>query len=149
MRRASGEVGAVTGESPSSTALSSNVDEAEPVPALETLSRREAPAAKGDVWVGEPDRPRVEMDMRRPVCVLAAAEAIGPGKAEVPVALVGERPKMLVKGCPGEKEARRSRDVAMAGVDGVMLSPDMMTWTGVLVGGMVFNEQCSLLLGVL
>lgn len=78
MRRAKGEAGAVTGPSPSSMTLSSRP--AEPVPALEMLSRLEAAEPKGDVWVGDvPDRPRVEMDMRRRVWALAAALAIGPG----------------------------------------------------------------------
>lgn len=67
MRRANGDDGAVTGESPSSIALSSSVVVVVPVPMLEMLSRRDlAEGAKGEVWVGEqPERPSVEMDMRR------------------------------------------------------------------------------------
>ena len=117
----------MTGESPSSIALSSVLAEA--APALDTLSRRGAPVANGDVWVGEPDSPSVEMDMRRPCCwaLAAAAVAMGPGKPEVVFALVGERPNRLVNACPGEKDARRSRSrvVGMAGVEEFVLSDDM------------------------
>ncbi len=125
MRRASGETGEFAGASPSSTALSSNM--AELVPALETLSRREAAAAvKGDVCVGEhPDRPSVEMDTRRLLCALAAAAVMGPGKADVPATgLAGVRAKMLVKAWPGENDARLSRAWPVV-PDGGLLSLDM------------------------
>lgn len=109
IRRARGVVGAVTDNpSPSSSMTLSSI--AVPlVPALETLPRLEASAVKGEVWVGEvPDRPSVEMDTRRRLCTLAAAVAIGLGKAAVPaVALVGERLNRPVKVWPGVKEPRR------------------------------------------
>lgn len=108
MRRASGDVvvGDVDAASPSSMTLSSTL--VDPVPALEMLPRRDAPGGKGDVWGGElPDRPRVEMDMRRRVWALAAAVAMGLGKAGGgPTVeeglLVGERPNRPFHAWPGE-----------------------------------------------
>jgi hypothetical protein len=81
------------GPSSSSIALSSKDSE----PAVETLPRR-APNVKGVDWVGDvPDKPRVEIDMRRRWSWTAAV-VIGPGKGAVgaPDVLL-DRPKMLVK----------------------------------------------------
>ena len=80
IRRAKGVVGELlAGASPSSMALSSAPGDAEAV--LEQLSWRPRRLPKGEVWVGEPERPRVEMDMRRRwwAWALAAAAAMGPG----------------------------------------------------------------------
>ena len=61
MRRVKGVVGALRpGPSSSSIALSSRASE----PAVETLPRR-APKGNGEAWVGDPDNPSVEIDMRR------------------------------------------------------------------------------------
>jgi hypothetical protein len=61
IRRAKGVVGALRpGPSSSSMAFSSNDSE----PAVEMLPRR-ALNGNGDVCVGEPDKPSVEIDMRR------------------------------------------------------------------------------------
>jgi len=94
MRRANGVVGLLrAGPSSSSMAFSSKESE----PAVDTLPRR-PPKVKGVDWVGEvPDKPRVEIDMRRRWSC-AAAVVIGPGKGAVgpPDALL-DRPKMLLK----------------------------------------------------
>lgn len=65
-RRANGDVGPGNA-SPSSMAFSSMLgDEAiEAEPLLEALSRL---AMKGEGWLGDPDRPTVERDMRRRCC---------------------------------------------------------------------------------
>ena len=66
---------------------------------VETLPRR-GPKANGVVWVGEePDKPRVEMDMRRRWSC-AAAVVIGPGPGNGAVGtpdVLLDRPKMLLK----------------------------------------------------
>ena len=65
-RRANGVVGAVLGAaSPSSMAFSSIEGDPEPEAPLEKLSPLILALVKGDVWVGEPERPRVEMDILR------------------------------------------------------------------------------------
>jgi predicted secreted protein len=63
---------------------------------------------KGDVWLGDPDRPRVEMDMRRRwlAWALAAAAAMGPWKV-ADDELLGDRPKMPANVWPGANDARR------------------------------------------
>lgn len=64
MRRANGDVGdSLRGTSPSSIALSSI--EAEGDVLRELLSCRPLRLAKADAWVGEPERPRDVMDIRR------------------------------------------------------------------------------------
>ena len=94
MRRANGVVGLLrAGPSSSSIAFSSKESE----PAVETLPRR-PPKVKGVDWVGDvPDKPRVEIDMRRRWSC-AAAVVIGPGKGAVgaPDELL-DRAKMLLK----------------------------------------------------
>lgn len=111
-RRANGEDGESTGgPSQSSTALSS-IDADGDMP-LETLSCLARTPAKADVCVGEPERPRDVIDIRRRcwAWTLAAAVAIGLGYSGSPLALfVGDRPKSSVSFCPGEKEARRVDD---------------------------------------
>lgn len=66
-------------------------------PAVDTLPRR-APNGNGLCWVGEvPDRPSVEMDMRRRWSC-AAAVVMGPGNGAVgPPEVLLDRPKMLLK----------------------------------------------------
>ena len=96
IRRANGVAGVEGGAepSPSSMTFSSKVGEPEREPVLDMLSRRVTPEPNGEVWVGdEPERPRVVMDIRRRFCAFAAAVAMEPGKAEVPLALAGDRPK--------------------------------------------------------
>ena len=62
--RANGDEGVVLGAaSPSSIALSST--HGEPEPPLDTLSCRALPLGNVETWVGEPDRPSDEIDMRR------------------------------------------------------------------------------------
>jgi len=93
-RRVKGVVGWLRpGPSSSSIAFSSMESE----PAVETLPRR-APKGNGVVWVGEvPDKPSVEMDMRRRWSC-AAALVIGPGNGAVgPPEVLLDRPKILVK----------------------------------------------------
>ena len=64
IRRANGVAGVLAVlASPSSIALSSIPGEPELV--LETLSWRPLKLPNGEVWVGEPDKPNVEMDIRR------------------------------------------------------------------------------------
>ncbi|KAI9814088.1 MAG: hypothetical protein M1832_005976 [Thelocarpon impressellum] len=129
MRRAKGVVGteADVGAAPSPSSMTFSSTAGGPEPALDMLSRREAaePGPKGEVWVGEvPERPSVVMDMRRRLWALAAADAMEPGKAEVPPALLGDRPKRPEKGWPGEKEARRGK-VGEGGLGGGVLSAGM------------------------
>lgn len=93
MRRANGVVGAERPTmSSSSIALSSMASEL----AVETLPR--LPNGKGAPCVGDvPDKPSVEMDIRRRWSC-AAAVVIGPGNGDVgPPALLLDRPKMLLK----------------------------------------------------
>ena len=110
MRRAKddGVVGEALGSaSPSSIAFSlTEVDGELLLPKLLCLFLM---LAKDDGWVGEPDSPREAMEVRRRcwAWALAAAVAIGPGYADVPLALGGERPKSSESFWPGEKEARR------------------------------------------
>ena len=80
MRRTKGEAGGGPA-SPSSMTFSSSVavpTEEDVEPTLVLLSRR---ARKGDVCVGDPERPSVVRDIRRRfwACALAAADVIGPG----------------------------------------------------------------------
>jgi hypothetical protein len=93
IRRVKGVVGALRpGPSSSSIAFSSKESE----PAVETLPRR-PPNVNGDDCVGDvPDKPSVEIDMRRRWSC-AAAVVMGPGKGAVgaPEVLL-ERPKMLL-----------------------------------------------------
>lgn len=94
MRLTNGDVGGELAASPSSIALSSMESDGELLlPKLVRLFR--ACAEKEFVCeVGEPPRPRV-MDVRR-LCwawALAAAVAMGPGYAVVPLVVGGERPK--------------------------------------------------------
>lgn len=64
MRRANGDDGdSPRGTSPSSTAFSS-MEAVGEVP-REPLSGRALRLAKADAWVGEPERPRDVMDIRR------------------------------------------------------------------------------------
>lgn len=65
MRRTNGVVGLLrAGPSSSSIAFSSMESD----PAVEMLDRR-PPKGKGEIWEGEvPDRPRVEIDIRRRFC---------------------------------------------------------------------------------
>jgi hypothetical protein len=64
---------------------------------------------KGEVWLGEPDSPKAETDMRRRwwAWALAAAAAMGPGKADTPPPAVGERPNISVSFWPDTKDERR------------------------------------------
>jgi hypothetical protein len=115
MRRAKGVVGALRpGESSSSIALSSMESDR----SVETLPRR-PPKPKGLDCVGEvpaPDRPRVEIDMRRRWS-WEAAVVMGRGKGPVgaPDVLL-ERPNMLLKVCV-VKEPRRGRPETSLGLD--------------------------------
>ncbi|KAI9772254.1 MAG: hypothetical protein M1840_001003 [Geoglossum simile] len=124
MRRAKGEAGGGPVASPSSMTFSSSVtvpmDDVEPT--LVLLSRR---ARKGDVCVGDPDKPSVVKDIRRRfwACALAAADVIGPGYAEVAFAPeAGVRTKSSEKVWPGENDARRRCD----GDGGESFSLDMV-----------------------
>lgn len=112
MRRAKGVVGLLrAGPSSSSMAFSSMESE----PAVETLPRR-APNEKGLACVGEvPDRPRVEMDMRRRWSWTAAV-VMGPGNGAVGAAevLLDLPPKILLKVC-WVTELRRCR-LSMGGL---------------------------------
>lgn len=64
IRRANGEVGDPLGAgSPSSTAFSSIDVDGEPP--LETLSCRALACANAEDWVGDPDKPKDVMDIRR------------------------------------------------------------------------------------
>ena len=96
MRRVKGVVGLLRPEaSSSSIAFSSMESEL----AVETLPRRAvAVKPKGDTWLGEvPDRPSVEIDMRRRWS-LAAAFVMGPGNGVVgPPDVLLDRAKMLLK----------------------------------------------------
>jgi hypothetical protein len=89
--------------SPSSTALSST-PVGEPDPLLDELPWRDLIALNGEVCVGEPERPMVEIDMRRRCCACAAA-AMGPGYAVVPV---GDFPRSSLSEVPGITEALRA-----------------------------------------
>jgi len=105
MRRANGVVGALRpGLSSSSMAFSSIESER----SVETLPRR-PPNVKGAACVGEvPDKPSVEMDIRRRWS-WAAAVVIGPGKGAVGAPdVLFDRPKMLLKVWV-VKEPRRGR----------------------------------------
>lgn len=111
MRRAKGVVGALRpGPSSSSIAFSSMESE----PAVETLPRR-PPNANGVDWVGDvPDKPSVEIDMRRRWSC-AAAVVIGPGKGAVGVPdVLLDRPKMLLNVWE-VKEPRRGLDEGSLG----------------------------------
>lgn len=63
---------------------------------------------------------------------MAAAVAMGPGYAEVPLPLGGERPKSSESFWPGEKEARRS-DVAVGVGGGEFSLLDIENVPGVVV----------------
>lgn len=65
-RRANGELGAALGDVPSvsSVTASSELGAFDPHE-LDRLPWRKARLPKADVWVGEPDSPRVVMDSRR------------------------------------------------------------------------------------
>jgi len=106
IRRAKGVVGALRpGPSSSSMAFSSMESE----PAVETLPRR-PPNVNGVDWVGDvPDKPSVEIDMRRRWSC-AAAVVMGPGKGAIgaPDVLL-DRPKMLLNVWE-VKETRRGLD---------------------------------------
>jgi len=120
MRRANGVVGLLrAGPSSSSIAFSSKESE----PAVETLPRR-PPKVKGVDWVGDvPDKPRVEIDMRRRWSC-AAAVVIGPGKGAVgaPDELL-DRAKMLLKVWV-VNEPRRGFADSLAGL--LSLLPDIV-----------------------
>jgi hypothetical protein len=122
MRRANGVVGLLrAGPSSSSIAFSSKESE----PAVETLPRR-PPNVKGVDWVGDvPDKPRVEIDMRRRWSC-AAAVVIGPGKGAVgaPDELL-DRPKMLLKVWV-VNEPRRGFADSLGGL--LSLLPDIVRW---------------------
>ncbi len=132
MRRTKGVVGLLrAGPSSSSIAFSSKESE----PAVDMLPRR-PPKVKGVDWVGDvPDKPRVEIDMRRRWS-WAAAVVIGPGKGAVgaPDVLL-DRPKMLLKVWV-VKEPRRGFADSFGGV--VSLLPDIVRCGFVRrLGGMV------------
>jgi hypothetical protein len=64
-RRAKGELGVAPGEDPSvSSATASSLFGTDPNE-LDRLPRRKARLPKVEVWVGEPDSPRVVIDSRR------------------------------------------------------------------------------------
>lgn len=92
MRRVYGVVGLLRpGPSSSSMALSSIESER----SVEMLARR-PPNPKGEFWVGDvPDKPRVEIDIRRR-CSCGAA-ALGAGKGAVGAAVLLGRPKSAVR----------------------------------------------------
>lgn len=94
-------------------------------PAVETLPRR-PPNVNGVDWVGDvPDKPSVEIDMRRRWSC-AAAVVIGPGNGAVgaPDVLL-DRPKMLLNVWE-VKEPRRGLDADSSG--GLLsLLADMVT----------------------
>jgi hypothetical protein len=123
IRRAKGVVGALRpGPGPSSSSIAFSSMESEP--AVETLPRR-PPNVKGVDWVGDvPDKPSVEIDMRRRWSC-AAAVVIGPGNGAVgaPDVLL-DRPKMLLNVWE-VKEPRRGLDADSLG--GLLsLLPDMV-----------------------
>ena len=96
MRRAKddGDVGEALGSaSPSSMAFSLTEVDGELL--LPKLLCRFLIFANDEGWVGEPDSPREAIEVRRRcwAWALAAAVAIGPGYADVPLALGGDRPK--------------------------------------------------------
>lgn len=112
MRRAKGVLGVLrAGPSSSSMALSSMESE----PAVETLPRL-ALKGNGEVWLlGEaPERPSVEMDMRRRWSWAPVLMALGKGAVGAPVTLLDLAPKMEVKVC-WVKEPRRFRAWPSAG----------------------------------
>jgi hypothetical protein len=122
MRRANGVVGVLrAGPSSSSIAFSSKESE----PAVDTLPRR-PPKVKGVDWVGEvPDKPSVEIDMRRRWSC-AAAVVIGPGKGAVgPPDVLLDRPKMLLKVWV-VKEPRRGLAGSLGGL--LSLGLDIVGW---------------------
>jgi len=94
MRRTKGVVGALrAGASSSSMALSSMASEF----AVETLPR--LTKGKAAPWVGDvPDKPSVEMDIRRRWSCAALAIGLGNGDVGLPEVLF-DRPKMLLKVC--------------------------------------------------
>jgi hypothetical protein len=86
-------------EGSSSSSIALSLIESEP--AVETLPRR-APKGKGEDCVGEvPDRPRVEIDMRRRwSCAVPVVIALGKGAVGAPLAkLLDLPPKIDVKVC--------------------------------------------------
>ncbi len=109
------------GPSSSSIAFSSKESE----PAVDTLPRR-PPKVKGVDWVGEvPDKPSVEIDMRRRWSC-AAAVVIGPGKGAVgPPDVLLDRPKMLLKVWV-VKEPRRGLAGSLGGL--LSLGLDIVGW---------------------
>jgi hypothetical protein len=111
MRRVKGLFGLLR-ERPSSSSMALSSMDSER--SVETLLRR-PPQAKGDACVGElPDRPRVEMDMRRRWSWTEAV-VMGPGKGPggPPVALgLLVRPKIELKVCV-VKEPRRARSAEL------------------------------------
>jgi len=91
-----------------SSSIASSSTCGEPDPELEMLPRRRGGLPNGEAWVGEEvDKPKVVIDMLRRCWALAAAVAIGFGKAFVGggdcPALLG-REKSPEKAWPGEKE---------------------------------------------
>lgn len=79
---------------------------------LERLSRLMVRLLNGDDCGGEPDKPRVVMEVRRRWfdCALAATEVIGLGNVAVAAWLPPELPdfaKSSESEAPGEKDARR------------------------------------------
>lgn len=87
---------------------------------METLPRR-PPNENGVDWVGDvPDKPRVEMDMRRRWSC-AAAVVMGPGKGAVgaPVVLL-DRPKMLLNVWEVKEPRRGLAGVSLGGLLSVL-----------------------------
>jgi hypothetical protein len=110
-------------------AFSSNDSE----PAVEILPRL-ALNGNGDVCVGEPDKPSVEIDMRRRwSCAAAVVMGPGNGAVGVPVVLLG-RPKMLLNAWV-VKEPRRFLAASLGGVVEV-LSPLL---EDIVQGGIFFE----------
>lgn len=115
------------GASPSSKGLSST----EPEFALEMLSVRGRPGVKGEVWLGEPERPIVVRERRRR-WAWAAASVMGPGKVDGGLALPAvawERPKRSTN-WPAKDDRRRP--LATGGEGGEVLSADIFALSFVL-----------------
>jgi hypothetical protein len=99
---------------PSSSSIAFSSIESEP--AVETLPRR-PPNVNGDDCVGDvPDKPSVEIDMRRRWSC-AAAVVIGPGNGAVgaPDVLL-ERPKMLLNVCDVNEPRRGLGEESLGGL---------------------------------
>jgi len=84
-------------------------------PELDMLLGRIIRLPNGDVWLGDPDRPKVVMDSRRRWvdCALAATVVIGLGNGGLVACVPAFAPELLdfekssVREEPGAKDARR------------------------------------------